>query len=180
MDLPTLTTDRLTLTPLRPSDAPRIAELAGDEAVARNTESIPHPYPEEEAEDWLRELQEEMDRGEAAVFGIRPRDGEDLVGAVGLHPEPEHRRARLGYWLGRPYWGEGYATEAAREAVRWAFDALEIHRIHAESFARNRASCRVLEKIGMRHEGRLRRHFVKWGEAVDLEVYGLLRGELAG
>ena len=180
MELPTLETDRLLLAALTPDEAPRVAELAGEKAVARNTESIPHPYTEEQAEAFLRELGERIDDGEAAVFGIFGidlADEEALIGAVGLHPEPDHERARLGYWIGRPYWGRGYATEAARAAVDWAFGAFDLQRVYAESFRRNRASCRVLEKLGMEREGRLRRHFKKWGEFVDLEIYGLLRDE---
>lgn len=61
--------------------------------------------------------------------------------------------------------------------MRWAFAAFDLNRVYAESFARNRASCRVLEKLGMEREGRLRRHFEKWGEFVDVEVYGLPRAE---
>lgn len=177
MELPTLETERLTLGPLRPADASRIPELAGDREIARNTESIPHPYPEEEAEAFVEQVRAEAASGEAAVFGIRLGDGGELVGVVGIHPEPEHGRARLGYWIGRPYWGRGFATEAAREAVDWAFRELDLRRVYAESFARNPASCRVLEKVGMRREGRLRRHFKKWGEFVDIEVFGLLREE---
>lgn len=151
--------------------------MAGDRAVARNTESIPHPYPEEETKTWIDELQEEIAVGEAAVFGIRLQGDEALIGAVGLHPEHPHERARLGYWIGKPYWNHGYATEAAREVMRWGFETLEIARIYAESFGRNHASCRVLEKLGMQREGRLRRHFKKWDEKVDVEVYGILRSE---
>lgn len=177
MDLPTLTTERLTLSVVEQDDAARIAELAGQREVARNTESIPHPYPVEEAKAWVEEVRESIAAGEAAVFGIRGRKDERLIGAVGLHPEPEHERAMLGYWLGKPYWNHGYATEAAREAVRWGFEALAIERIYAQSFVRNHASRRVLEKLGMQREGRLRRHFKKWDEKVDVEVYGILHSE---
>lgn len=177
MKLPTLITERLTLDLPRPSDASRIAHLAGDRDVALNTESIPHPYPEEEARTWIEEVREEVSEGEAAVFAVRLRQEEELVGVVGLHPEPEHGRAMLGYWIGKPYWGRGYATEAAREVVRWGFDDLGVGRIYARCFGRNRASRRVLEKLDMRREGRLRRHFRKWDELVDVDVYGILRSE---
>lgn len=177
MKLPTLTTERLTLSIPRPSDAARISDLAGDRAVALNTESIPHPYTEEEARTWIEAVREEISDGEAAVFAVRLRDEEELVGVVGLHPEPEHERAMLGYWVGRPYWHNGYATEAARETIRWGFEALGIGRVYARCFGRNRASRRVLEKLGMRREGRLRRHFKKWDETVDVCVYGILRSE---
>jgi ribosomal-protein-alanine N-acetyltransferase len=100
------------------------------------------------------------------------------VGAVGLILAPAHDRAELGYWIGAPYWGRGYATEASRAVVRWGFEGLGLRRIHASHFPRNPASGRVLEKLGMRHEGTLRQHVKKWDEYLDLESYGLLADEM--
>lgn len=181
MELPTLHTERLTLGPVELEEADRVSELAGEEAIARNTESIPHPYPEGEAGRVIGKIREDVEAGRAAVFAVRlAEDGAGerrLIGMMGLHPEPEHERAGMGYWIGRPYWGRGYATEAGREVLRWGFEEAELRRIYAESFARNRASCRVLEKLGMQREGRLRQHFKKWDEFVDVEIYGLLREE---
>jgi len=91
--------------------------------------------------------------------------------------EPDHRRAELGYWVGVPYWGNGYATEAARAVVKYGFGTLGLHRIFASHFANNPASARVLRKIGMRYEGRLRGHVLKWGEFLDLEMYGMLASD---
>jgi RimJ/RimL family protein N-acetyltransferase len=93
---------------------------------------------------------------------------------VGLHIAEAHRRAELGYWIGVPFWGRGYATEAARAAVAFGFETLRLNRIYAHHFAGNTASQRVLEKIGMRHEGRSRQHIQKWDRFVDLENYALL------
>lgn len=184
MDLPTLRTERLALGLVEPSEAGRIAELAGDREVARDTESIPHPYPEPEAETFVERVRQQVGAGAAAVFAVRLADGgeEDgeLIGMIGLHPEREHERAGLGYWIGRPYWDQGYATEAGREVIRWGFDERGLRRIYAESFSRNEASCRVLEKLGMRREGVLRSHFRKWDEFVDVVIYGLLRSEWEG
>lgn len=184
MDLSTLRTERLALGLVERSEARRVAELAGDREVARNTESIPHPYPEEEAERAVEGIRRQVASGEAAVFAVRlaaggEEDGE-LIGMIGLHPEPRHERAGMGFWIGRPYWDRGYATEAGREVVRWGFEQRELRRIHAECFSRNGASRRVLEKLGMQREGVLRSHFRKWGEFVDVEVYGLLRPEWEG
>lgn len=184
MELPTLRTERLTLGLVKPSEAGRVAELAGDREVARNTESIPHPYPEPEAEEAIGRIRREVSAGAAAVFAVRlaaggEEDGE-LIGMIGLHPEPRHERAGMGFWIGRPYWNRGYATEAGREVVRWGFEERELRRIHAECFSRNEPSRRVLEKLGMQREGVLRSHFRKWDEFVDVEVYGLLRREWEG
>jgi len=181
MDLPILRTERLSLGLVEPSEAGRVAELAGDESIARNTESIPHPYPEGEAERVVENIRRDVEAGRAAVFAIRlAGDGAgegELVGMMGLHPEPEHERAGMGYWIGKPYWDRGYATEAGRAVIRWGFEEGGLRRIYAESFSRNRASCRVLEKLGMQREGVLRSHFKKWDEFVDVEIYGMLREE---
>ena len=88
-----------------------------------------------------------------------------------------HRRAELGYWLGVPFWGKDYVTEAARAAVAFGFETLGLNRIYAHHFAGNTASGRVLEKIGMRHEGRSRQHIQKWDQFVDIENYGVLAEE---
>ena len=175
---PELTTDRLRLRPFDRTDADAVSTLAGDKEVARNTLNIPHPYDREHAEEWIASHAGQFARRESVTFAItRAADGE-LLGAVGLILDTENDLAELGYWIGREHWGQGFATEAARAVVRWAFDALELHRIHASHFPRNAASGRVLEKIGMRHEGRLREHVKKWGEYLDLERYGVLRGEV--
>lgn len=178
MELPTLRTERLTLGLVQPGDAARISELAGRKEIARETESIPHPYPEEEAERVVGRMRRQVAAGEAAVFAIRLDEEEGaLIGMVGLHPEPEHDRAGVGYWIGVPYWNRGFATEAAGEVLRWGFAERGIRRVYARSFARNDASRRVLEKLGMRREGVLRSHVRKGEEYVDVELYGLLRPE---
>ena len=91
--------------------------------------------------------------------------------------EPDHRHAELGYWIGVPFWKSGYATEAARAVVNHGFNTLGLHRIFATHFRDNLASARVLTKIGMRHEGCQRAHILKWGEFLDVEMYGMLASD---
>ena len=91
---------------------------------------------------------------------------------------PAHQHAELGYWIGVPYWGRGFATEAAGAVAALGFESLGLHRIFAHVHAGNIASQRVLEKIGMRHEGRSREHVRKWDLFVDCENYGLLADEI--
>ena len=83
----------------------------------------------------------------------------------------------MGYWIGTPYWGCGFATEATAAVVRYGFEELQLNRVHAAHFALNPASGRVLEKLGMRREGCRRQHVLKWDRYVDLVLYGLLREE---
>jgi RimJ/RimL family protein N-acetyltransferase len=99
------------------------------------------------------------------------------VGAIGLRVEAEHERAEVGYWIGVSYWGQGYATEAARAAVDFAFRHFGVNRVFAFHFTTNPASGRVLQKIGMRREGTRRQHTLKWGEFLDSDLYAALRAE---
>lgn len=174
---PTLETERLVLRGFRMSDVDAVQALANDVDIARNTLNIPHPYGHDEVAEWIRSHPGQLEKRQAVTYAVTAAV-EGVVGAVGLVLEPEHERAELGYWIGRPYWGRGYATEAARSVVAWGFRALSLHRIHASHFPRNPASGQVLRKLGMRHEGTLRQHVRKWGEFVDLERYGLLRSDL--
>jgi RimJ/RimL family protein N-acetyltransferase len=87
------------------------------------------------------------------------------------------QRAELGYWVGKSYWNHGYCTEAARAVVRFAFEDLGLRRVFAQRYRRNPASGRVMQKAGMRHEGTLRQHAVKWDVVDDIEVYGVLHEE---
>src|ERR1700674_3840027 len=172
-----LRTARLLLRSFERGDIPAIVRLAGVREIAAMTLHIPHPYDSAEAEDFLERMDAECRQGNVAVFAVTLSSSGELCGACGLHVASEQPRAELGYWIGVPYWGRGLATEAAHAVAEFGFDTLRLHRIHASHFAGNRASGRVLEKIGMRHEGRSREHVRKWDRFVDLENYGVLSAE---
>lgn len=174
---PTLETERLILRPFLPLDAPEVRRQAGDREIAAMTLRIPHPYPEGAAERWIASLAGKYLLGEEVNFAIVLKCESRLIGAVGLMLEPEHRRAELGYWIGRDYWGRGYATEAARTVLEYGFRELDLRRVVAHHMSHNPASGRVLEKLGMTHEGRLRQHILKWGELEDIELFGILKSE---
>lgn len=173
---PELRTARLRLRPFRLEDARVVRELAGAREVAENTLTVPHPYPEGAAEAWIASLEPAFARGEMAAFAVTDEDGE-LVGACGLKLEPEDGIAEIGYWIGVPWWGRGYASEAARAVVDFGFRDLGLHRIWARVFVRNPASVRVAENAGLRHEGTLRRNLRKGDELLDHHVHGILREE---
>ncbi|MBW3597293.1 MAG: GNAT family N-acetyltransferase [Planctomycetes bacterium] len=175
--IPQLRTERLVLRPFTLADAPRVRELAGDRDVAATTLRIPHPYEEGMAEDWIKTHPERFAEGKGVAFAIVLAAEEVLIGAAGVEINRSHERGELGYWIARPYWSHGYATEAAREVVRYAFEAYDLHRIVAHYLVGNAASGRVMEKIGMRREGLLRHHVKKWCRFHDLVAYGLLRHE---
>ena len=172
-----LRTARLLLRSFDREDIPALARLAGAREIAATTIQIPHPYSEEDASNFIAKAAEHFRGGLAAAFAISFPQGRELCGAIGLHTASEHSHAELGYWVGVPFWGRGFATEAARAVVEFGFQTLALRRIFAHHFAGNTASQRVLEKIGMTHEGRSRQHVVKWGKFLDIENYGLLAEE---
>ena len=90
----------------------------------------------------------------------------------------QNSHAELGYWIGVPYWDKGYATEAAQAVLRYGFENMQLQRIFAMHFKENVASGNVLRKIGMKHEGCMRQHILKWGKFIDIELFGILRQEL--
>ena len=156
-------------------DAPVIAELAGVFEIADTTLRIPHPYRLSDAESWIRDVRRQARAGKAMQWVIVLKNEPALIGSVGLMGiDPEHRHGELGYWIGKPWWKNGFATEAGKAVVKYAFEKLRLHRVHAHHFKRNAGSEKVLQKIGMTHEGTLQEHVIRWGCYEDLEMYGML------
>lgn len=176
---PTLYTDRLCLRPLTLEDAARVQQLAGDKDIARTTLTIPHPYPDGAAEQWISSQKERFEKDELVNFAVTGKDDRALMGVVSLKLDLAHAHAELGYWIGKPYWSQGYTTEAARAVLEYGFRELKLHRIYAHYMAHNPASGRVMEKLGMTYEGRLRGHILKWGTFYDVVAYSILEDEFA-
>jgi ribosomal-protein-alanine N-acetyltransferase len=176
MALPLLETPRLLLRPFAPGDAPTVERLAGDPLVADTTLSIPHPYPPGGAVEWIGSHTEDWRDGRRLTLAVT-RAGE-LLGAVALAIHAQHARGELGYWIGRAFWGQGYATEAAGAVVRFGFAQLGMNRIQAHHFTRNPASGRVMQKLGLQLEGIHRQAFRRPGRGFeDVAAYAVLREE---
>ena len=172
---PTIETGRLVLRPYTLADASDVQLLAGEKDIASTTLRIPHPYEDGMAEQWIGTHQKLYEAGEAVSFAITLRSDGSLIGSIGLGINQPDDNAEMGYWIGKPYWNLGYATEAASAVVRYGFEVLGLNRIHASYFSRNPTSGRVMEKIGMSYEGSLKQHAKKWGVYEDLEHYGILK-----
>jgi RimJ/RimL family protein N-acetyltransferase len=153
---PTLTTERLILRPLALADAPRFARLAADPDVARMTGTFPLQQSAITAEGWILIRQAREAQGwPNAVFAIDlPSEG--LIGCIGA--DPGHGKVEIGYWLGRPYWGHGYASEALKAVTAYAA-GLGFGPVVASHFVDNPASGRVLEKAGFAPTGEIAPHF---------------------
>jgi ribosomal-protein-alanine N-acetyltransferase len=175
---PSLVTERLVLRELQIADAAAIAAGAGDRRVARFLIQVPSPYPVALARRWLTARVEWWEQGRGVTFAIAQRSHPHiLLGTVSLRRYSRDHRAELGYWLAHSAWGSGIATEACEAAVDFGFRQLSLARIYAQVLAGNRASQRVLDKLGMVTEGVKRRHVKKGDGLCDVVFYGLLRDE---
>lgn len=171
---PSLTTARLLLRPFQLSDAADVQRLAGDKEIASTTLLVPHPYEDGLAEKWIAAHSELFERGTQVNFAICLAKSGQFAGSIGLVIDPGHERGELGYWVGKPYWGQGYCTEAAQEVIKFGFQELGLNRIQAHHFPRNPASGRVMQKLGMRYEGLERQYHKKWGQFEDRVGYAIL------
>ncbi len=164
-----IATPRLVLRPLAMTDVPRIADLANDWDVTRMAARMPYPYTEEAAIDWLSSLE----NGEV-VAGITL--GQAIIGLTGFAPLPsDPASAEVGFWLGKPYWGQGYATEAVGALIRHAFRTTPVKRLECAHFLDNEASRRVIAKLGFRETGHGRARCQARRAAFDTVRYEMLR-----
>jgi RimJ/RimL family protein N-acetyltransferase len=148
LSIPVLETKRLTLRAPRLKDAKAVAVLANDRRIAENTARIPHPYKTADAESFIAGANT---AGGEAVFLITARDG-TIMGASGI-TLADPNAPELGYWLGVPYWGQGFATEALHAVIDYTFGEFEHTALHAGARVTNPASRRVLEKSGFQWTG---------------------------
>lgn len=140
---PAIRTERLCLRPVATRDLPEIARLIGDFDVAKMLSVVPHPYAVEDAWTWFRQTAAAAEDGERAFaieVGGRPA-GVISVGKPAAQPE-------LGYWLGKPYWGQGVMTEAGRSVLAWLFDTSDTETVVSGALDENAGSLNVLTKLG--------------------------------
>ncbi|MGQ0765838.1 MAG: GNAT family N-acetyltransferase [Gemmatimonadota bacterium] len=170
---------RVSIRQWRVDDAPAIAALADNHRIWINVrDRFPHPYTLLDAEAFIGK---HIDGESTNNFAMTV--GGEVIGSIGIRPgEDVYRKsAELGYWIGEPYWGRGYATEAVSGFSPWALEAYDLVRLFALVFATNPASARVLEKAGFEFVARVSSAVVKGGLVADELVYNLVRpGWIAG
>jgi RimJ/RimL family protein N-acetyltransferase len=149
-----LESSRLWLRWPQAADAKRLAALAGNKAVAEMTARIPHPYQFSDGENFILTARKANSEGARLdlVIACKNRPME-LIGGIGLSPARGERVATLGYWLGEPYWGKGFITEAAQALIDLVFGMTGVLEIEAEARVINPASRRVMEKCGFAYVG---------------------------
>ncbi len=169
----TLHTERLTLRPFESADVDEVFEYARDREFGRFL-AVPVPYTRDDAARYVA-IQIAADWSKLASLAITHRGS--VVGGIDLRIDPPERNAGMGFSLARPLWGQGLVTEAAAAVIGLAFEGYRLHKVWAHADVRNRASWRVMEKLGMTREGLLREHHMVRDEPGDMYSYGILRSD---
>jgi ribosomal-protein-alanine N-acetyltransferase len=171
---PMLTPEGLTLRSWRASDAKALVRYANNWNVWINLKDrFPHPYTPADARNWLAHCYAQQ--GPLTNFAMEFED--EAIGGISLDPHTDVHRvmASIGYWIGEPFWGRGFATGAVKAISAYAFQTFDLHRLQAFVFEWNTASARVLEKAGYTCEGRLKKSILKDGRIADTLLYARLR-----
>jgi ribosomal-protein-alanine N-acetyltransferase len=174
--MPVLETERLRLRPFTLDDDAAVFALASDPEVARFVRFEAH-RDVADTRAFLELVQQHYRRGDPFAWAIVRREDDRLIGSCGFVSQAEERKsAEIGYWLGKPHWGKGYAVEAAGALVRFGFEQMGLERVEAKCFLENRPGQRVIEKLGLKFEGMDRSEMIK-GIYPELRLYGIMRQE---
>ena len=161
--------------PWKLDDAESMAELLNNKKIMDNLrDGLPYPYTTDDAREYINFI---LNSDKNSTFAFAIVYEEKVVGCVGVFRQDNvsYRTAEMGYYVGEKYWNMGIATCAIRKVCKNVFDNTNIIRIYAEPFARNIASCRVLEKAGFTCEGTLRSSIVKNGIIEDSKIYAIIK-----
>jgi len=166
-------TERLHLRPLARADSPAIFRMRSDPETMRFWD-WPAVKDMGAVAETVSGQVGEMEAGRAIYWAVCLEDAP--IGCCDLSEiERHHGRAELGYIFGRPYWGNGFALEAMKAVVAYAFNELALMRLSARIHSRNEASRRLLTRLGFTYEGTLRAHVLRDGVRRDCQIYGMLR-----
>lgn len=172
-----LTTARLLLRPLQPSDAEPLFAILSDPRVMRYW-SHPPWASVDQALELIAKDQRALPAGEHIRLGVELLETGELIGLCTLFNfSAQCRRAEIGYGMSRSFWGLGYMHEALAALLEFGFRELDFNRVEADIDPRNVASARSLERLGFLREGHLRERWIVDGEVSDSSLYGLLRGD---
>ncbi|PVZ70360.1 GNAT family N-acetyltransferase [Pelagibaculum spongiae] len=149
--IPTLKSNRIILRPYQQSDAKTVQKLAGQKIIAEMTANIPHPYLDGMAEDWISKHVQWFNDRETIVLAIELVDSGSLIGTISI-TQINGAAGNLGYWLGVPYWGKGYCTEAAALLIEYGFNEFDLDLIYARHLPENPASGKVMIKNGFTYK----------------------------
>ena len=168
---------KINLRKVVPSDAESIYQNAKDKDICLAV-PLPMPYTLKSAQDYIKICQKKWKNKEEAQFGIEDKDTGKIIGMIGLmNLDFKSKKAEVGYWLGKKYWGKGIAKEALILILKFAFSNLKLNRIYAKVKSKNISSSKLLEKCNFKLEGRLRKDGKFKGKWDDLLIFGILKDE---
>lgn len=158
-------------------DLPQMMKYANHPRISQMTLNIPHPYQEKDAISWLNMANQGFEDKNHFVFAICKQADDRFMGGIGLRLNTRFNHAELGFWLGEPFWNNGYVTEAAAEILKFGFEQLKLQKIFATHMVDNPASGKVMIKNGMIKEGKLVDHLKKGDQYLTVIQYRLTREE---
>ncbi len=157
----------------------RLVHLANNRAIAENLATMPYPYTEKDALEWLERKTESRIGGK--LFSIHlDIPGEPFIGTAGYGPMKEGGNPEIGYWIGEPYWGEGYGSEAARAIIDFAFEEDDVVVLEGGARITNVNSRRLLEKCGFEYQGFGKTYCRALDEEVPVDRFALTRPRFQG
>ncbi|MEO0899857.1 MAG: GNAT family N-acetyltransferase [Bacteroidota bacterium] len=147
-DFPILFTPRLTLRKIQYEDVHSLLKYANNKIISDRIVNVPSPYREPEAVFRIAYVAKGFKNKTHYCFSMITYEKEELIGEISLHIEEPHEKAHLGYWLGEPFWNQGFTTEAVEAVLKFGFEKLGLELIYASTVKENVASQRVLLKNG--------------------------------
>jgi ribosomal-protein-alanine N-acetyltransferase len=171
---PVIETERLLLRQKKDSDVPEIVKLAGDPSISDTTLSIPYPYYKKDAVYWINNSNKGFRNNSGYDFGIELKETGRFIGGIGLIIK-SFDKAEAGFWIGKPYWNNGYCSEALQEIIKFGFDVLKLNKIFGHHFKENGASGKVMLKSRMIWEAEMKQHAKKNGRYIDIIQYMITR-----
>lgn len=173
-------TERLVVRPFTLNDVTDVYNCCNDYDVIKTTLGLPWPYERGMAQTWIENQVERQNNNQSYEFAICFKENPNrVIGCVSLlGVNNAAKRAELGYWVCKPLWKQGIATEAARGMLKWGFKTLGLHSVIARYFDINPASGRVMAKCGMTYVGTIRDHEVRFGKYHNVGYYEMIESDL--
>lgn len=175
--LPVIETKRLRLRMPSAKDIPRMVEYANHPQIYKMTLNVPHPYHEKDAISWINMANQGFDDKNHFVFAICNLSDDQFMGGIGLRVNTRFNHAELGFWIGEPFWNNGYVTEATKEILAFGFEQIGLQKIFGIHMIENPASGRIMEKNGMIKEGEFVDHLKKRDKYYTVIQYRLTKDE---
>lgn len=170
-----ISTRRLFLRKFEPSDASDFSDLLQDKDVSSTTLMLPYPCNLSVSQNIINKYIEEQKTQKAIRWAITIKANKILIGGLRLVPNPDFDSAEIGFWIGKKYWGKGFAFEAAEKVCDFGLNKMLLNRIEAHAMPENISSIKLLKKLGFKKEGYHPQLVKKWGVYKDVITFGMLK-----